>query len=406
MGDIFENLGDRELQRRDERRQAVGLLLASPFVTDDGPEVAAFALVRRHADALREWFRHHLGYRLVVDHEFARLYKRSPPSAEGRWEDRPRGASWGAAQRPFDRRRYAILCLVLAALEKVETDQTILSELAVAVRDLATDTEGVTPLDLEQPGERRRFVDALLLLVDYGILARTDGNEGGYVRQGKGDALYDIDSRRLTQMLASPMPPSLAEHPRDLAEESYAPTPDGKNDRLRHRLMRHMVEQPVLYFDSLDEDERGYFNAVRPRLIDQIETWTPLTVEVRREGVVTIDDSGRCSDLRFPGQRHVDHAALLIADALARRCGKPSATAPAERLIVARADLLQAAVRLLQTHSWRAAYRDDASGATLLDDALSVLADLGLVRRHSEGVEPLPALFRFRYVEPSTEANL
>ena len=44
-----------------ERRRAIRGLLVTPLVTPDGPDAALFALVRRHAPYLEEWFAHHAG---------------------------------------------------------------------------------------------------------------------------------------------------------------------------------------------------------------------------------------------------------------------------------------------------------------------------------------------------------
>jgi uncharacterized protein (TIGR02678 family) len=394
VSEVLEGVADRDPDlAREERRRAVRLLLRQPLVTDDGPSAEDLALVRRHAEELKKWFRELLGVRLVVDHETARLYKRRPPDvpAGGRREDDVRPALTRTG-RPFDRRRYSLLCLVLAALEGLEL-QTVLSALAIEVQGLAADADGIAPLDLEQFSERQCFVDAVRFLVDLGILKLTDGDDVAFVR-GTGDALYDVDGRRLTQMLSAAVPPSLAAGPGELGEDLYAPTEDGANRRLRHRLMRRLVEQPVLYLDELEEDERAYLTWQRSYLVRQVEEWTGLAVEIRREGLAAIDAQGDCSDVAFPGTSHAAHAALLIADELARRSRErgPGAAVP-------RSELLELAVELLRRHAWRIAYREDPSGGELLDDALDVLARLGLVHRRPEGVEPLAAIARYRFVE-------
>jgi len=393
VSEVFGGSADGGELVQEERRRAVRLLLRRPFVTDDGPAAEDLALVRRHAEELKKWFRELLGYRLVVDHEMARLHKRRPPEvpAAGRREPDARPALTRTG-RPFDRRRYSLLCLVLAALESLEL-QTVLSALAVEVQGLAADADGVAALDLEQFSERQCFVDAVRFLVDLGILKLADGDDVAFVR-GSGDALYDVDGRRLTQMLSAAVPPSLADGPEELGEDLYAPTEDGANRRLRHRLMRRLVEQPVLYVDELDEDERAYLTWQRSYLVRQVEEWTGLEVEVRREGLAAIDPDGDLSDVAFPGTSHAAHAALLIADELARRRrgGEAGAAVP-------RGELLELAAEILGRHSWRAAYREDPTGAELLDGALEVLARLGLVHRRPEGVEPLAAVARYRFVE-------
>ena len=391
MRDLVDGLPESEALLWQERQRAVRLLLRRPLVTAERPDPETFSLIRQHQAGLRQWFREQLGYRLVIDHEQARLFKRRAPQALAR----PARTRSG---RAFDRRRYSLLCLVLAALERTEM-QTILSALAEEVKMLAAATDGVEPLDLERSTERRAFVDAVRYLVELAVLRETDGDDSAFV-SGDGDVLYDVDNRRLARLLASPVPPSLAEDPEALASETYPPTEDGKNLRLRHRLMRRLVEEPVLYFEDLGDDERAYLTWQRAYLIRRLEEWTGLTVEVRREGLAAIDGDGRLSDVTFPATSSVAHAALLFADELAGRLRGEAG------LAVPRGELVDVAERIFARHRWTKAYREAASGAELLmDHALAYLESLRLVRRRPEGVEPLPAIARYRVAADGVAAD-
>ena len=91
-------------QREEEREQALRTLLTRPLLAAGDP---ALALVRRHAEYLREWFARETGWWLTVERGCARLYKR--PVA---LDDATRG------QPGFDRDRYVLLCLACAVLER------------------------------------------------------------------------------------------------------------------------------------------------------------------------------------------------------------------------------------------------------------------------------------------------
>lgn len=390
MRDLVDGLPDSEELLREERQRAARLLLRHPMVTAERPDADAFALVRRHEAELRHWFREQLGYRLVIDHEQARLFKRRPPHGL------PRPAL-NRGGRPFDRRRYSLLCLVLAALERCEV-QTILSSLAEEVKLLTAAAEGVALLDLERTAERRAFVDAVRYLVALDVLRETDGDDTAFVH-GAGDVLYDVDSRRLAFMLAATTPPSLASGPGALGDEIYPPTDDGKNLRIRHRLMRRLVEEPVVYFDDLAEEERSYLTWKRAYLVGQVEDWTGLAVEVRSEGLAAIDASGGGSDVAFPATSNVAHAALLFADELAVRLRRNAGST------VPRGELLELAERIFSRHRWAKSYREDPAGAEhLMRDALAHLESLGLLRQLPEGAEPLPAIARYRVAESTGAA--
>lgn len=384
--------GEPDERQREERRQAVRLLLAHPLVSDQEPDPHLFALVRRHGRWLQGWFADQMGYRLVVDTELARLHKRPAPGARLR----PLKARSGS---PFDPRRYALVCLALAALERMEV-QTTLSDLAGQVGLLAASEEGVADFDLDRYAERLAFVDAVRWLVELGLLSLTDGDESAFV-EGRGDALYDLHPRRLTQLLAASVPPALAAGPEELAAESYPPTAEGANRRARHRLMRRLVEEPVLYLDELDEAEAAYLTSQRHYLLRQVGEATGMVVEVRREGLAAVDPDDRLSDLAFPSSGTVSHAALLVGEHLAaagRRAGGEAAT------LVPWSELTRLAGDLLERYGrrWSKRFREDPDGARrLLAEAVERLELMGLAERRPEGVVPRPAVARLRPEEPA-----
>lgn len=375
----------------EERRRAVRLLLSHPLVTAEGPDPDDFLQVRRHDRWLVDWFRKLLGYRLAVDADMARLHKRPAPDARAR----PARSQSGT---PFDPRRYALLCLTLAALERLEM-QTVLSELAEQVQVLASSEEGITPLDLDRYAERQALVDVVRSLVELRVLTLADGDDTAFL-QGKGDALYDIHGRRLGQILATSHPPSLAADPEEIAAETYPATDEGANLRIRHRLMRRLVEEPVLYLDRLDPDELAYLTSQRSYLARQLSDAVGLELEIRREGLAAIDPQGGASDLEFPATGTVSHAALLLAELLAAR-GRSSAFRDAADRVVPRDDVRGWVEDLVRDHGsvWSKAYtRDEAGIERLTTETLDRLAAFDLVQwdAPAQGVVPLPAIARYR----------
>lgn len=366
-----------------EQQRAVRLLLAHPFVTDARPDPETFSLVRRHARELQRWFSEQLGYRLVVDSEMARLHKRPAPGARLR-------PVRTQSHAPFDPRRYALLCLVLAALERLEI-QTVLSELAEQVALLAASEEGVRRLDLQVYAERQAFVDVVRWLVSLGVLTLADGEDTAFL-EGRGDALYDIHSRRLTQLLTVPIPatPAAPVDPEELGAEVYPDTDEGVNRRARHRLMRRLVEEPALYLDELDEVERAYLASQRHYLVGQVTAKTGLEVEIRREGLAAVDPAGRLTDLTFPGTGTVSHAALLLAERLAARALDETGLRAALDSLVER-----------YGHLWSQEYREDRG--RLLAEALERLELMGLLARRDGVIEPRPAIARYKVEEPPLE---
>jgi uncharacterized protein (TIGR02678 family) len=379
---VSSGLGEPEERVGDERRQAVRLLLASPFLADDSADPETFALVRRHDRWLKIWFGEQMGYRLVVDTELARLHKRPAPGARRR-------ALLTRSGAPFSPRHYALGCLVLAALERMEI-QTTLSDLAAQVKVLAGSEEGVRDFDLDRYAERLAFVEAVRWLVDLSVLRLADGDESSFV-EGRGDALYDVHGRRLTQLLAAPVPPALAAGPEELAAETYPATEEGANRRLRHRLMRRLVEEPVLYFADLEPAELAYLTSQRHYLSRQVAEATGMVVEVRKEGLAAIDPEERLSDLAFPSSGTVSHAALLLGEELAARARRDGGLEA-----IPRRDLASLLEDLLVRYGrfWSQRYKEDPD--RLLDEALLRLELMGLADLRPEGVVARPAVARLR----------
>ena len=196
-----DSRGIRERQQqaqREEIRAAMRALLMAPLM---GPAHEDFAAVRRHAEFLRDWFARETGWALHIEREGARLYKR--PADLG---DTTRGLPG------YDRRRYVLLCLACAVLERADP-QITLHILGQKLLDFATDP-ALAELDftfaLDRQQERRELVAVCRTLLELGVLQRVAGDEEAFVQAGsdQADALYDVQRRILAGMLAAVRGPS------------------------------------------------------------------------------------------------------------------------------------------------------------------------------------------------------
>ncbi len=392
---LSSRLDDREMT---EIRDAVTALLRRPLLTFEAAPVE-FPKVRRHQTSLKEWFAEELGYRLIVDSEFARLLKVPPPvTGANRVLTTPSGA-------PFTSLHYALFCLVLAVLER-SGDQTTLEAIAKDLQLRVAEIEGFF-LDFDRAAHRRAFVQAVRTLVDLTVLRLLDGDEERFARGEKGgDALYRVEHRRRACLLSCGTSPSAAESPADLTREEYPPTAEGGTRRHRHRIMRMLVEEPVLYLEDLSEDERLYLRRQRSRVEDHLDRVCGLEIEVRAEGIVPVDVSGRAGAGSFPASGTVSHAALLLVEALCRRArgaggsGEKAAGGPPRDAGFVPMSDTEAAVTLAELSEeygkwWRADAREEGGAARLAAEALELLAAFRLVARREGGVVPLPAIARF-----------
>jgi uncharacterized protein (TIGR02678 family) len=379
-----------EATRAAERRRAVRALLRSPLLRGSDPD---FGAVKRQAAWLHEWFARETGWRLQVDQESVRLRKQPADHRDG---TRP---ALSAPGQPLRRRRYVLLCLALASLERAEA-QTTLGRLAESVLATAADpalaAAGVR-LDLDSRDDRADLVAAVRVLLALGVLRRVAGDEAGYLH-GPGDALYDVDRRVLAGLLVTRRGPSTvtaADVEERLAAVTEAEPPPGEEARtraVRHRLTRRLLDDPVVYYADLDPDELSYLTSQRAALVRRVREATGLVEEVRAEGIAMVDPAGRdaLTDVTMPEEGTDGHVTLLVAEHLASQEGP----VPPARL--------EAHVEQLAVEN-RAYWRKDATapGAArlLATTAVDRLVALRLARRTAGGVAALPALARFRVGE-------
>ncbi len=390
----MSSLGIRlETTNRAERTRALRGLWARPLITSDtDPDL--FGLVVRHRAWLSAWLADNPGLKLVVQPQagFARLHQ-IPACPRGTHPAEVRG-------RTFDRRRYVLLCLTLAALDRSGRKQTTLSNLAKIVEELSRDTPDCERFDSTRFAERRAFVDVLRWLVARSVLQLRDGDAERYTKDRDGDALYDVAEHLLGQLIASPVPPSLAEEPSRLLEEQYPATEEGERLRARHQALRQICEDPVVYFEALTPRAADWVDHGRGFIYRLVEEDLGMQVERRREGLAAVDPAGELTDTRFPDAGStVKHAALLLAEQLTEHRRLHGDGAVPHAWIVERIELLAEAYG--EPCAWSKRFGGADGDARLTDEVLTLLEAFRLVEVTPEGVVPLPAIARFAPAAPA-----
>jgi uncharacterized protein (TIGR02678 family) len=400
------------------RAEAVRTLFARPLL-HQAADPQAFALVAQHRAWLVPWFDETCGWRLHVDVRdgVARLHKRTDRPDPSRPAVRPRRSR--SAQRPFDRRRYQLLCLVCADL--VRRPATTITLLAA---ELESVTRADPALDAFEPAERqterRAFVDALRLLAGWGVLRTTGGDVAEFVDDPDANAIVEVDQSRLHQLLASAAAPStladelaegddpaalLAREPRYGSAAADDPDADEqqRNRWRRHSLARRLLDDPVVHLDELSDGQRDYLTSqagrqwLRTRIAD-----AGFVLEERAEGWAAIDPDALATDRVFPAPGdNAKQAALLLLDRLVEH------DEAGERRLVARttAELEAHVVGLLGRYGgWARQAREGDGPARLAAAAVGVLVEMGLVAVDGEVVTPRPMLARYTTKPPRTDA--
>lgn len=386
-----------------ERQDALRLLLRHPLITAEGPHEEGFRLVRRHRDELARDLRQLLGYRLVVEAGFARLYKAGLGAERSRPLRRPSGAT-------FSPRAYAYVALCCSVL-LTGRQQILLSALVEQVRSAAAEAE--VDLGGDSHADRRAFTAALRQLVSWGVLVEDDGTVAALADDAEAEALLFVRRDLVRHVLAVPL-----REVEDPAELVRLAAESGVGAGARHRVRRLLVEEPAVLVEDVDEESWAWLRQFQRREAGTFAELFGLELEIRAEGVAAIDPRDELTDETFPRGGSVGHAALLAVSELARRLRPepPARTAAVVGTVPVPPGLLDEVVAtLLERHGrrWRQDYTDHPE--RLPRDVEDLLVTMGLLRRAVDGglrlaavanryapevVEP-PGAFTFDLLEPS-----
>lgn len=383
-----------------ERQRVLRALLVRPLLTASGPYAAEVSMARRHATSLRNWLSKYPGWSLQIDGEMARLRKTPGDLADGTRPARER-----VQDVPFSRRRYVLFCLALAALERSDR-QTALGRLASEIVDLvaadpALASAGIV-FDLTSHDQRRDLVQVTRLLLDLEVLIRMHGTEQQYLDE-RGDVLYNVNRPALSAILnVRRAPSSIEETDVDtrlslLVDEPASDTPEGRNRKRRARMYRMLLDDPVVYYETLDADTLAYLTQQRVQITRQIADATGLVPELRREGIAMVDESGDVTDIGLPEEGTEGHLTLLIAEFLAGHARRSPGIA------IPMAELYRRTCRLVDEHRghWRKSVTQPGAETAATDATIDRLVALRLAARSADGgVLPLAAVARYALAAP------
>jgi uncharacterized protein (TIGR02678 family) len=371
-----------------DRRLALRALLRHPLLTATGETAEDYIRVRRHSEWMKQWLAKFPVWNLHIDKEVIRLRKLP---ADLRDETRP--AIDRTSGTSFTKRRYALLCLALAALEQSRLRTTLgqitLAILKLVAADRALNAAGMI-LDVGNYDHRRDLVHAIRLLTEIGVLSRIDGDERQFLnRTDSSDVLYSVNRHVLAAILnISHSVSALATSTNPVATllDDPAPLSEDLTQQIRSRLVRSLMDDPILYFHDLNEEERAYLEQHRGHLLRQIHDATGLIAEVRCEGIAMVDEGGDMTDLKLPDESAEGQLALTLAQWMAelpRNCETEA----------------------IPTSSIEQHVREIGEDIQLIEDAMLRLRALRLIRISDAGVFPLAACARYAHRTVFEEAS-
>ncbi len=389
-------------------QHAVRLVLTNDFITAARPRAGALAAVLRWADLMARDFAELLGYTLVATAHQVRLVRRLDTL-----DGTQRSVFAAKSGRPFDRRRLAYLCLVLAVFQRSRIEIS-LADLVRAFAPTANAIDGLG-FDATITEHKRAVVDVLDWLADHGALRLSDGSAENWAHDSeRGDALYDIDHDICTSLFRPARPIQHLPGAVGLLNATDVSTKrSAQREAAARRARRLLLELPVLYYATLDGETAAALR--RTDLADNLARITGLVVERRAEGVMLVDPTGRFTDQPFPGRGGaVNRTAAGMVPGTAGHdrdlawplatpsavAGDPRAETPAlEAPFVERTRMEGMLAELYDDFgaaSFTAQWQYDQRG--LLAAATRLLDDLRLIRRLPSGALILPAAARYRNI--------
>lgn len=275
-------------------QQAARLMLLHGLVTESYPGPKALGLVLQWSDELAKDFRDLFGYTLQTSARHARLLRRLDAF------DEQQTFLTVKSKKPFDRRRLAYLCLILACLNRSRVEIN-LADLVKLLTPAANAIEYLN-FDATAPGHKDAVVDVMDWLVHRGALQISDGSTEGWARDhDHGDALFDIDHDTCAALFRPNKPLQHLTSAAGLLDTTAAGT--GRDPRRRfaaQRARRLLIEHPVVYFGDTNAETAKALR--QPTLAEDLARLTGLPVERRAEGVMLVDTTGHFTDMRFPGR--------------------------------------------------------------------------------------------------------
>jgi uncharacterized protein (TIGR02678 family) len=429
-------------------QHAVRLVLTHDVITATRPRPGTLEQVLRWADQMAADLRELFGYTLIATTRQVRLSRRLDaldPSQSAVFSSR-----YG---RPFDRRRLAYLCLVLASFQRSRVEIS-LADLVRAFTPAANAIDGLG-FDPTVSAHKAAVVDVLDWLADRGALRLSDGSLESWTADAeRGDALYDIDHDICAALFRPARPVQHLTSAAGLLDSTFVSAKrSAQREAAAQRAARALLEYPVIYYAQAEAEIAAALR--QPGVAENLARLTGLAVERRAEGIMLADVGGRFTDRPFPGRGGaVNRAAGLVLAKIADLIEDPDETlttlpVPAEaedqRDLLARIDSALPAAGVVQELAWsvsaEAADEAERAGARapapllaapfvelsrlraligelydelgassfgitwqydpggLLAAALSLLADLRLLRPVPGGTLILPAAARYRNIK-------
>src|SRR5215470_6764076 len=227
---------------------AARLVLTHDVITATRPRPGPLEQVLRWADQLTADLREVLGYTLIATTRQVRLIRRLDAL------DPTQTTIFAKNGKPFDRRRLAYLCLVLASFQRSRVEVS-LADLVRVFTPAANAIDGLG-FDATVTAHKSAVVDVLDWLVERGALRLSDGSlEAWAADSERGDALYDVDHDICASLFKPARPLQHLTSAAGLLDAPFVASKRGaQRAAAEQRAARALLEYPVVYYAQVEPE--------------------------------------------------------------------------------------------------------------------------------------------------------
>ncbi|CAG7635992.1 hypothetical protein PAESOLCIP111_03727 [Paenibacillus solanacearum] len=299
-------------QLAERKRACIHALLNRPWVAKED-DADLYFTIKDHYEELRNWLMDKAGFPLIVTRTIAKLDK-TPVKAY----------PWMGFAEFRDKRDYIFFTYGLWYLEgKTELDQFLLSDIVEEIREQMV-AEGIEA-DWANYYDRLAMARALKKLRSLGVLHNVDGDESGWAQDAERNALYECSPNARYVLRRFPRDLTGCSRLEELEDPiPYASTQEGQSMRLRHRVYRRLLLEPVVADRQWDEDDLNYVLWQRRALIDQLEKMLGWVGRRYREGLLFFHPELTGESDLFPTLSAASDLALLAAGEIRSRLSEDS----------------------------------------------------------------------------------
>ncbi len=206
---------------------------------------------------------------------------------------------------------YVFLCLVLMFLEDIEAEeQFVLSQITDYIQN---HYPGEDRIDWTIFSQRKTLIKVLRFCSSEGLILVNDGDENLFAgSKGSMEVLYENTGVSKYFMRRFPFDITDATSHRDLEEKEWQTSERDRGIVRRHRVYRRLVISPVVYQDSLEDQDYLYIKNQRSVLENDFNRYLRGELHIHKNGAMLMMHEDIQMADAFPNRKNITDIVLQL----------------------------------------------------------------------------------------------